>query len=96
MLTVKQHERLLFINKRLNDFGVSPSFDEMREALDLKSKSGVHRLTDRRFLRVLSASELSGPLRRKHLSPHSERTAVVLPLAWRSPPQLRGMCCAFT
>ena len=44
MLTSKQHELLLFINKRLNDSGVSPSFDEMREALDLKSKSGVHRL----------------------------------------------------
>ena len=44
MLTSKQHELLLFINKRLNESGVSPSFDEMREALDLKSKSGVHRL----------------------------------------------------
>jgi repressor LexA len=44
MLTSKQHELLLFINERLNQSGVSPSFDEMREALDLKSKSGVHRL----------------------------------------------------
>jgi repressor LexA len=44
MLTSKQHELLLFINDRLNQSGVSPSFDEMREALDLKSKSGVHRL----------------------------------------------------
>ena len=57
MLTSKQHELLLFINKRLNDSGVSPSFDEMREALDLKSKSGVHRLIsaleERQFIRRL-------------------------------------------
>src|SRR3954463_12011639 len=44
MLTAKQHEWLLFIDHRLKDNGISPSFDEMREALDLKSKSGVHRL----------------------------------------------------
>ena len=44
MLTAKQHELLHFIHQRLGADGVSPSFDEMREALDLKSKSGVHRL----------------------------------------------------
>ena len=44
MLTAKQRELLLFIDKRLGEDGISPSFDEMREALDLKSKSGVHRL----------------------------------------------------
>jgi len=44
MLTAKQRELLLFIDDRLKQDGVSPSFDEMREALDLKSKSGVHRL----------------------------------------------------
>src|SRR4051794_3306170 len=44
MLTAKQRELLLFIDKRLGDTGISPSFDEMREALELKSKSGVHRL----------------------------------------------------
>ena len=44
MLTAKQRELLLFIDGRLKQDGVSPSFDEMREALDLKSKSGVHRL----------------------------------------------------
>ena len=44
MLTAKQHELLLFIHKRLDETGVSPSFEEMKEALDLKSKSGVHRL----------------------------------------------------
>ena len=45
MLTVKQHELLNFINERLSATGVSPSFDEMREALDLKSKSGGARRT---------------------------------------------------
>ena len=44
MLTAKQRELLFFIDGRLKENGVSPSFDEMREALDLKSKSGVHRL----------------------------------------------------
>ncbi len=44
MLTSKQRELLLFIDQRLKSSGVSPSFDEMREALELKSKSGVHRL----------------------------------------------------
>jgi repressor LexA len=57
MLTAKQHELLNFINDRLSANGVSPSFDEMREALDLKSKSGVHRLIsaleERKFIRRL-------------------------------------------
>ena len=57
MLTAKQHELLNFINDRLSQTGVSPSFDEMREALDLKSKSGVHRLIsaleERQFIRRL-------------------------------------------
>jgi len=44
MLTAKQHQLLVFINQRLNENGVSPSFDEMKDALGLKSKSGVHRL----------------------------------------------------
>jgi repressor LexA len=44
MLTRKQHELLTFIHDRLGETGVSPSFEEMKEALDLKSKSGVHRL----------------------------------------------------
>ena len=69
MLTVKQHELLLFINKRLNDSGVSPSFDEMREALDLKSKSGVHRL--------ISALEERGFIRRL---PNRARALEVLKL----------------
>jgi repressor LexA len=57
MLTAKQHELLMFIHDRLGRTGVSPSFDEMREALDLKSKSGVHRLIsaleERKFIRRL-------------------------------------------
>src|SRR5215813_9386546 len=57
MLTKKQYELLLFINKRLNDAGVSPSFDEMKEALGLRSKSGIHRLItgleERGFIRRL-------------------------------------------
>ena len=57
MLTAKQHELLIFIHDRLGRTGVSPSFDEMREALDLKSKSGVHRLIsaleERKFIRRL-------------------------------------------
>jgi repressor LexA len=44
MLTAKQHELLLFIQRKLEETGISPSFEEMKEALDLKSKSGVHRL----------------------------------------------------
>jgi len=57
MLTLKQRELLQFIDDRLKASGVSPSFDEMREALELKSKSGVHRLIsaleERRFIRRL-------------------------------------------
>jgi len=57
MLTAKQHELLNFIHERLAKTGVSPSFDEMREALELKSKSGVHRLIsaleERQFIRRL-------------------------------------------
>ncbi len=58
MLTRKQHELLLFIHKRLSEDGVSPSFDEMKEALGLASKSGVHRLVsaleERGFIRRLA------------------------------------------
>lgn len=57
MLTRKQHELLTFIDNRLKETGVSPSFEEMKEALDLKSKSGVHRLIsaleERNFIRRL-------------------------------------------
>ena len=57
MLTRKQHELLLFIHERIKESGVSPSFDEMKEALDLASKSGIHRLItaleERGFIRRL-------------------------------------------
>jgi repressor LexA len=59
MLTTKQHELLAFIDKHLRETGCSPSFEEMKIALDLKSKSGIHRL--------ISALEERGFLRRhKH------------------------------
>ncbi len=58
MLTKKQHELLTFIQKRIEETGVSPSFDEMKDALDLKSKSGIHRLItaleERGFIRRLA------------------------------------------
>lgn len=57
MLTRKQHELLMFINERLKEAGVPPSFDEMKDALDLRSKSGIHRLIkaleERGFIRRL-------------------------------------------
>ena len=56
MLTAKQHELLLFIQRKLEETGISPSFEEMKDALDLKSKSGVHRL--------ISALEERGFIRR--------------------------------
>ncbi|MDJ0643470.1 MAG: transcriptional repressor LexA [Erythrobacter sp.] len=56
MLTAKQHELIRFIQHRLEETGISPSFEEMKDALDLKSKSGVHRL--------ISALEERGFIRR--------------------------------
>lgn len=57
MLTRKQHELLLFIHERLKETGIPPSFDEMKDALDLASKSGIHRLItaleERGFIRRL-------------------------------------------
>ncbi len=58
MLTKKQHELLIFIERHLTTTGFSPSFEEMKEALALKSKSGIHRL--------ISALEERGFLRRRH------------------------------
>jgi len=58
MLTRKQHELLLFIDRHLRATGFSPSFEEMKEALQLKSKSGIHRL--------ISALEERGFLKRRH------------------------------
>jgi len=58
MLTRKQHELLIFIDKHLKATGFSPSFEEMKDALQLRSKSGIHRL--------ISALEERGFLRRRH------------------------------
>ncbi|QNE33087.1 transcriptional repressor LexA [Sphingomonas sp. NBWT7] len=73
MLTRKQHELICFISDRLEDTGVSPSFEEMKEALDLKSKSGVHRL--------ISALEERGFLRRL---PNRARALEVLKMPERT------------
>ena len=58
MLTKKQHELLMYINQRLSASGVAPSFDEMKDALNLRSKSGIHRLIsgleERGFIRRLA------------------------------------------
>ncbi len=69
MLTRKQHELLMFIHERIKESGVSPSFDEMKEALDLASKSGIHRL--------ITALEERGFLRRL---PHRARALDVVKL----------------
>lgn len=76
MLTKKQHELICFIADRLNETGVSPSFEEMKDALDLKSKSGVHRL--------ISALEERGFLRRL---PNRARALEVLKMPERAEPK---------
>ena len=83
MLTRKQHELLMFIHERIKETGVSPSFDEMKEALDLASKSGIHRL--------ITALEERGFLRRL---PHRARALEVVKLPQQAttaaPPKGRG------
>jgi repressor LexA len=69
MLTRKQHELLTFIDRHLRETGFSPSFEEMKEALQLKSKSGIHRL--------ISALEERGFLKRRH---HRARALEVMRL----------------
>ena len=69
MLTAKQKELLVFINNRVQETGVPPSFDEMKEALDLRSKSGIHRL--------ITALEERGFIRRL---PHRARALEILKL----------------
>ena len=69
MLTKKQHQLLVFIRERMNADGIAPSFDEMKEALKLKSKSGIHRL--------ITALEERGFLRRL---PHRARALEVVKL----------------
>jgi repressor LexA len=79
MLTKKQHELLLFIHGRIKETGVSPSFDEMKDALDLASKSGIHRL--------ITALEERGFLRRLA---HRARALEVLKLPESATPQTAG------
>ena len=69
MLTRKQHELLTFIDRHLKATGFSPSFEEMKDALQLRSKSGIHRL--------ISALEERGFLRRRH---HRARALEVVKL----------------
>ena len=67
MLTRKQYELLRFISERLKESGVPPSFDEMKDALDLRSKSGIHRLItaleERGFIRRLPNRARAGSRR---------------------------------
>ena len=79
MLTRKQHELLTFIHERIRETGVSPSFDEMKEALDLRSKSGIHRL--------ITALEERGFIRRM---PHRARALEVVKLPESAAPQGGG------
>jgi repressor LexA len=79
MLTPKQKELLMFIHERLKETGVPPSFDEMKEALDLKSKSGIHRL--------ITALEERGFVRRL---PHRARAMEILRLPESVPQALGG------
>lgn len=79
MLTAKQHELLHFIQQKLDAGGISPSFEEMKEALGLKSKSGIHRL--------ISALEERGFLRRL---PNRARALEVIKLPEGSKPAVRN------
>ncbi|MGQ4273008.1 transcriptional repressor LexA [Terrihabitans sp. B22-R8] len=78
MLTRKQHELLRYIHERLKESGVPPSFDEMKEALNLRSKSGIHRL--------ITALEERGFIRRL---PNRARALEVLKLPEAVAPRLR-------
>ena len=84
MLTRKQHELLMFIHERIKETGVSPSFDEMKAALNLASKSGIHRL--------ITALEERGFLRRL---PHRARALEVMKMPEQAtaaaPPRGRGV-----
>ncbi|MEM6856316.1 MAG: transcriptional repressor LexA [Pseudomonadota bacterium] len=100
MLTAKQHELIRFIQQRLEETGISPSFEEMKEALDLKSKSGVHRLIsaleERGFIRrlpnraraleVIKQPEDATPAPRAAVAPPAEDVVVPLKPASAAPP----------
>jgi len=94
MLTRKQHELIRFIQTRLEDTGVSPSFEEMKEALDLKSKSGVHRLIsaleERGFIRRLpNRARALEVLRQPEDVTRAPASTPVLSLAAQRPPSAR-------
>lgn len=84
MLTRKQHELLMFIHERMKESGIPPSFDEMKEALDLKSKSGIHRL--------ITALEERGFIRRL---PNRARALEVIKLPDSMNPSLGGRKARF-
>lgn len=91
MLTRKQHELICFIADRLAETGVSPSFEEMKEALDLKSKSGVHRLIsaleEREFIRRLpNRARALEVLRMPERGERKPAAKVAKPAAAVSPP----------
>src|SRR5712664_469236 len=89
MLTKKQYELLMFINRRLAQDGVSPSFEEMKDALGLKSKSGIHRLIsgleERGFIRRFSPKVIRGDFKAAlpGAPAAAEAEAVELPLYGR-------------
>ena len=79
MLTKKQNELLIYINQNLRETGVAPSYEEMKDALDLRSKSGIHRL--------INALEERGFIRRL---PHRARAIEVTKLPTASSPDKKG------
>ncbi len=84
MLTRKQHELLMFIHERMKESGIPPSFDEMKDALDLRSKSGIHRL--------ITALEERGFIRRL---PNRARALEVVKLPDSMNPSLGGRKAKF-
>ena len=95
MLTRKQHELVCFINDRLAATGVSPSFEEMKEALELKSKSGVHRLIsaleERQFIRRLPNRARALEVLRMPERPERKVPARATGREVREAPQLRDI-----
>lgn len=101
MLTAKQHELIRFIQQRLEETGISPSFEEMKEALDLKSKSGVHRLIsaleERGFIRrlpnraraleVIRQPEDVTPAARASVGAGANVVSLAAAAAFRTPPK---------
>jgi repressor LexA len=85
MLTPKQKELLLFIHERLKESGIPPSYDEMKDALDLRSKSGIHRL--------ITALEERGYIRRL---PHRARALEIIKLPEPSQPSFRRSSPGFS